>query len=58
MMQIEQEAKLIETVGDRRSKYPYFEIQQYFNQLVNHKIFDSELLLKLKKKAKESLNKI
>ena len=34
------------------------EIHQYFNQLVNHKIFDSELLLKLKKKAKESLNKI
>ena len=34
------------------------EIHQYFNQLVNHKFFDSELLLKLRKKAKESLSKI
>ena len=34
------------------------EIHQYFNQLVNYKIFDSELLSKLKVKAKESLNKI
>ena len=34
------------------------EIHQYFNQLVNHKIFDSDLLLKLRKKAKESLSKI
>ena len=34
------------------------EIHQYFNQLVNHKIFDSDLLIKLRKKAKESLNKI
>ena len=34
------------------------ELHQYYNQLVNHKIFDSELLLKLRKKAKESLSKI
>ena len=34
------------------------DIHQYFNQLVNHKIFDSDLLLKLRKKAKESLSKI
>jgi len=34
------------------------ELHQYYNQLVNHKIFDSELLFKLKKKAKESLSKI
>ena len=34
------------------------EIHQYFNQLVNHKIFDSDLLIKLRKKAKESLSKI
>ena len=34
------------------------DLHQYFNQLVNHKIFDSELLLKLRKKAKESLSKI
>ena len=34
------------------------ELHQYYNQLVNHKIFDSELLLKLKEKAKESLSKI
>ena len=34
------------------------ELYQYYNQLVNHKIFDSELLFKLKKKAKESLSKI
>ena len=34
------------------------EIHQYFNQLVNYKIFDSELLFKLRKKAKESLSKI
>lgn len=34
------------------------EISEYFNQLVNYKIFDSESLLKLKAKAKECLNKI
>ena len=34
------------------------DLHKYFNQLVNHKIFDSELLTHLKKKAKESLNKI
>ena len=34
------------------------DIHQYFNQLVNHKIFDSDLLLKLRKKVKESLSKI
>ena len=34
------------------------ELQQYYNQLVNYKIFDRELLLKLKEKAKESLSKI
>ena len=34
------------------------ELHQYYNQLVNHKIFDSELFFKLKKKAKESLSKI
>jgi hypothetical protein len=34
------------------------ELQYYYNQLVNHKIFDSELLLKLKEKTKESLSKI
>ena len=34
------------------------ELRQYYNQLVNHKIFDSELLLKLKEKAKASLSKI
>ena len=34
------------------------ELNQYYNQLVNHKIFDSELLLNLKKKTKESLSKI
>ena len=34
------------------------ELHQYYYQLVNHKIFDSELLLKLKKKTKESLSKI
>ena len=34
------------------------EIHQYFNQLVNYKIFDSELLVRLRKKAKESLSKI
>ena len=35
-----------------------YEIHQYFNQLVNYKIFDNELLLKLRKKAKESLSNI
>lgn len=34
------------------------EIHQYYNQLVNHKIFDSELLIKLRKKTKETLSKI
>ena len=34
------------------------ELQQYYNQLVNYKIFDRKLLLKLKEKAKESLSKI
>jgi len=34
------------------------ELQQYYSQLINHKIFDSELLLKLREKAKESLSKI
>ena len=34
------------------------ELHQYYNQLVNYKIFDRELLLKLKEKAKESLSKI
>jgi hypothetical protein len=34
------------------------ELQHYYNQLINHKIFDSELLLKLREKAKESLSKI
>ena len=34
------------------------ELHHYYNQLVNHKIFDSELLLKLKEKAKDSLSKI
>jgi len=34
------------------------ELHQYYNQLVNRKICDSELLFKLKKKAKESLRKI
>ena len=34
------------------------ELQHYYYQLVNHKIFDSELLLKLKEKTKESLSKI
>ena len=34
------------------------ELQQYYNQLINYKIFDSELLLKLREKAKESLSKI
>ncbi len=34
------------------------ELNQYYNQLINHKIFDSELLLKLRKKAKESLSRI
>jgi hypothetical protein len=50
-----------------KNKYPHeliklekisIELHQYYNQLVNHKIFDSELLFKLKKKAKESLSKI
>jgi len=34
------------------------EINQYFYEFINNKIFDSELLLKLKEKAKESLSKI
>jgi len=34
------------------------ELQHYYSQLINHKIFDSELLLKLREKAKESLSKI
>ena len=34
------------------------ELNQYYNQLINYKIFDSELLLKLRKKAKESLSRI
>ena len=34
------------------------ELHHYYNQLINHKIFDSELLLKLKEKAKETLSKI
>jgi len=33
------------------------EIHQYFNQLVNNKIFDKAILFKLKLKAKEILNK-
>ena len=34
------------------------ELNQYYNQLINYKIFDRELLHKLRKKAKESLSKI
>ena len=34
------------------------ELNHYYNQLINHKIFDGELLFKLRKKAKESLSKI
>ena len=34
------------------------DLHHYYNQLINNKIFDSELLFKLKKKAKESLSKI
>ena len=34
------------------------ELNQYYNQLINHKIFDAEILLKLRKKAKESLSRI
>ena len=34
------------------------ELHQYYSQLVNHKIFDSELLHKLRKKTKETLSKI
>ena len=34
------------------------ELNQYYNQLINYKIFDSGLLLKLRKKAKESLSRI
>ena len=34
------------------------ELNHYYNQLINHKIFDSELLFKLRKKAKESLSKV
>jgi len=50
-----------------KNKYPHeliklekisSELQHYYNQLVNQKIFDSEIILKLKEKAKESLSKI
>ena len=34
------------------------ELNHYYNQFINHKIFDSELLFKLRKKAKESLSKV
>ena len=34
------------------------EINQYFNQLINYKFFDVEIIEKLKLKAKENLNKI
>ena len=34
------------------------DLHRYYNELVKHKIFDSELLFKLRKKAKESLSKI
>ena len=34
------------------------DLHHYYNQLINNKIFDSELLSKLKKKAKDSLSKI
>jgi len=34
------------------------ELNHYYNQLINYKIFDSELLFKLRKKAKESLSKV
>ena len=34
------------------------ELQQYYSQLINHKIFDNDLLLKLREKAKESLSNI
>ena len=34
------------------------ELNHYYNQLINHKIFDGELLFKLRKKAKESLSKV
>ena len=50
-----------------KNKYPHeliklekisLELHHYYNQLVNQKIFESEIILKLKKKAKESLSKI
>ena len=50
-----------------KNKYPHeliklekisLELHHYYNQLVNQKFFDSEIILKLKKKAKESLSKI
>ena len=34
------------------------EIQQYFNQLIKYKFFDSEIIEKLKLKAKENLSKL
>ena len=34
------------------------EINQYFNQLINYNFFDSEIIDKLKLKAKENLSKI
>ena len=34
------------------------EIKQYFNQLLSYNFYDSKILLKLKHKIKESLNKI
>ena len=34
------------------------DLHQYYNELVKHKIFDRDLLFKLRKKAKESLSKI
>jgi len=34
------------------------EINQYFNQLINYKFFDTEIINKLKLKAKENLNNL
>jgi len=34
------------------------EIHQYFNQLIKYKFFDSEIIEKLKLKAKENLSKL
>ena len=34
------------------------ELNHYYNQLINHNIFDSELLFNLRKKARESLSKV